>query len=73
MPHKPKYKHPELEIGDEKMQVECRACGWKWYPIPRRWRNRSNMTSDRALKCPQCGANNWVKLEDVKRIWQMNY
>jgi ribosomal protein L37E len=58
--------------GLTKMQLVCRACGWKWYPDPKKWRNHSNMLSERVLKCPSCGVPNRIRKEDVKKIWKHN-
>jgi len=64
---------PRLKEHGIKMVVHCRACGWKWEPKPKMWRNKRNPISGRTLKCPSCGIPNRLKREDVKRIWKYNY
>jgi DNA-directed RNA polymerase subunit RPC12/RpoP len=59
--------------GLTRTQIVCRACGWKWYPDPHKWRNNLNTdVSERTLKCPRCGIPNHVGIKDVKKILKYN-
>lgn len=64
---------PRIRKDRIKMVVECRACGWRWTPNPKLWRNRKNPTKGRTLKCPACGIPNRISAEDVKKTWKYNY
>lgn len=52
--------------------IECKYCGWRWYPNPHNWRNKLNPTSERSLPCPSCGRRNVLDEKIVKNVWKYN-
>ena len=64
--HRPKGKDVS------RIQIVCRACGWKWTPDPHRWRNHDNKDTARTMRCSSCGMPNRLSREDVKKILKYN-